>query len=68
MHLSVKGKSAPLHSRFAFYRTLRRITNPVMAYRLSRGASTALDNAKTLAVVAGGAVAIHAVLNVAGPI
>lgn len=46
--------------KFTVYRTARRFTGPVWAYRLANGAMGFLDAAKPLAVVSCGAVVIHA--------
>lgn len=48
-------------TRLRLYRLARRIAGPVTAYRLANGAMACFDEAKPLAVVSAGAVAIHAV-------
>ena len=55
------AKSNTAANRLRFYRALRRIAGPVTAYRLANGVMTCINEAKPLAVVSAGAVAIHAV-------
>lgn len=61
MHPNISGTSAHVITRFRLYRLARRIAGPATSYRLASGAVAFLNEAKTLAVVCAGAVAIHAV-------